>query len=142
MIEIAQRCASHLATGRFGAEPAGWYGKILRPILNGFVESFAEGGKGGERFWKGIVDRHVPDGSGRVTYSGWITGFCYWDEGGTVDNCNMISTMIWEGGGGFSCKPLSDSKNTSPGCVSTTPRQELRTMEEALVTKCLSITGC
>ncbi|KAM7207358.1 protein of unknown function (DUF4419) domain containing protein [Naviculisporaceae sp. PSN 640] len=82
-IEIAQRCASHLATGKFGEAPMRWYSRILRPILGGFIESFRDpGGKEAKRFWKGIVDRHVPDGSGKVAYSGWITGFCYWDENG------------------------------------------------------------
>ncbi|KAM7221393.1 protein of unknown function (DUF4419) domain containing protein [Rhypophila decipiens] len=82
-IEIAQRCASHLATGKFGQEPMVWYTRVLRPILGGFIESFRDpGGKDARRFWKGIVDRREPDGSGKVAYSGWITGFCYWDEEG------------------------------------------------------------
>lgn len=82
-IEIAQRCASHLATGKFGEGPMRWYSRILRPILGGFIESYRDpGGRDAKRFWKGIVDRYVPDGSGKVAYSGWITGFCYWDENG------------------------------------------------------------
>lgn len=95
-IDIAQRCASHLATGKFGPEPVVWYLNVLRPILNGFIESFTDPeGRGAERFWKGMLDRHVPDGSGRVTYSGWVTGFCYWDErGGCLHSRNS------NGGGG------------------------------------------
>ncbi|KAK3313889.1 hypothetical protein B0H66DRAFT_567286 [Apodospora peruviana] len=94
-IEIAERCASRLGTGGFGSGPRTWYTSILRLVLAGFVESFHEPeGRAAQKFWKGIVDKHTPNGSGCVTYSGWITAFCYWDEKGECLHGNT------DGGGG------------------------------------------
>jgi hypothetical protein len=81
-IEIAERCALKLGTGAFGAEAAKWY-RVLRPVLAGFVQTFRDpSGPAAIKFWQGMVDEHKPNGSGRATYSGWITAFCYWDEKG------------------------------------------------------------
>ncbi|KAK3692611.1 hypothetical protein B0T22DRAFT_369012 [Podospora appendiculata] len=92
--EMAARCADRLGAGDFGAAPARWYYRLLGPVLAGFVETFRDpDGRAARQFWKGIVDRHTPDGSGRVTYSGWITAFCYWDERGRCLHDNT-------GGGG------------------------------------------
>ncbi len=93
-IEIAERCASRLGTGEFGPEAAAWY-RVLRPVLAGFVGTFLDPeGAATTRFWQGIVDEHRPNGSGRVTYSGWITAFCYWDEKG---QCLHTSRSGWGG---------------------------------------------
>ncbi|KAK3333908.1 hypothetical protein B0T19DRAFT_140629 [Cercophora scortea] len=95
---MAARCADRLgAGGDFGAAPARWYFRLLRPVLAGFVETFRDPeGRAAKQFWKGIVDRHTPDGSGCVTYSGWITAFCYWDENGRC----LHDTATNIGGGG------------------------------------------
>ncbi|KAI4866928.1 hypothetical protein F4820DRAFT_235674 [Hypoxylon rubiginosum] len=78
-VEIRQR-AERLAT--FGSEPERWL-RVLRPVLDGFVASFREpGGEAARRFWRGVCDEHVPNGSGTTTYSGWVTAFCFWDENG------------------------------------------------------------
>ncbi|KAI0603500.1 hypothetical protein F4775DRAFT_533960 [Biscogniauxia sp. FL1348] len=78
-LKIRQR-AEQLAT--YGAEPSRWL-QVLRPVLDGFVTSFREpDGEAARRFWQGICDEHVPNGSGSTTYSGWITSFCFWDERG------------------------------------------------------------
>jgi hypothetical protein len=83
-VEIARRCADRLGSGAFGEEAKRWY-RVLRPVVEGFVETFRDPkGQAAQTFWKGICDKHVPNGSGSVTYSGWITAFCYWDEKG---NC-------------------------------------------------------
>lgn len=82
-VEIAQRCADRLGSGGFGDEAKRWY-QVLKPVLDGFVETFRNPTqKEARKFWEGIVDKNVPDGSGSITYSGWITAFCYWDEKGT-----------------------------------------------------------
>ncbi|KAI5863207.1 hypothetical protein GGS23DRAFT_58607 [Durotheca rogersii] len=66
----------------FGAEPARWL-RVLRPVLDGFIASFRDpGSERARRFWRGVCDEHVPNGSGATTYSGWVTAFCFWDEGG------------------------------------------------------------
>jgi hypothetical protein len=81
--DIAARCAARLGGGDFGPEPAAWYRDALRPVLAGLVESFrAPGEDAARRFWAGVVDEEMPNGSGSPTYSGWITAFCYWDEKG------------------------------------------------------------
>lgn len=81
--ELAARCAERLGTGRLGPDAARWHRSVLAPVLDGFVETFRDpAGPAARRFWRAIVDRHVPDGSGSVSYSGWITAFCYWDERG------------------------------------------------------------
>lgn len=81
-VEIAQRCADRLGSGGFGDEAKQWY-RVLKPVLDGFLETFRDPkGREAQTFWQGIVDKHNPDGSGSVTYSGWITAFCYWDEKG------------------------------------------------------------
>ncbi|KAK3357607.1 hypothetical protein B0T25DRAFT_452522 [Lasiosphaeria hispida] len=98
-IEIADRCASRLGAGYFGDEAARWY-HVLKPVLAGFVGTFHDPeGAATRRFWQGIVDEHRPNGSGCVTYSGWITAFCYWDEKG---RCLHKSSSEWGGslGGG------------------------------------------
>ncbi|CAJ2509861.1 Uu.00g057610.m01.CDS01 [Anthostomella pinea] len=78
-VEIRRR-AERLAT--YGAEPARWL-RVLAPVLDGFVDGFADpAGEAARRFWRGVCDEHVPNGSGSTTYSGWITAFCFWDEGG------------------------------------------------------------
>ncbi|KAI8634819.1 hypothetical protein F5Y19DRAFT_461393 [Xylariaceae sp. FL1651] len=75
---------------RYGEEPARWL-RLLRPVLDGFVASFAAPESGDTlRFWRRVCDEHRPNGSGRTTYSGWITAFCFWDEKGVAG----------EGGGG------------------------------------------
>ncbi|KAK0630760.1 hypothetical protein B0T17DRAFT_461842, partial [Bombardia bombarda] len=87
-IKIAERCASRLgglcaAGASFGLGARRWYHDVLRPVLAGFIETFrAPEGPTAQHFWKGIVDRHEPNGSGKTTYTGWITAFCYWDEEG------------------------------------------------------------
>ncbi len=81
-VEIAQRCAARLGTGAFGPAAEKWY-RVLKPVLAGFMESFRNPeGSAAQKFWKGIIDKHRPNGSGSITYSGWITAFCYWDEKG------------------------------------------------------------
>ena len=81
-VEIAQRCAARLGTGAFGPAAERWY-RVLKPVLAGFLETFRNpAGAAARSFWKGIVDKHRPNGSGTVSYSGWITAFCYWDEKG------------------------------------------------------------
>ena len=81
-VEIAQRCADRLGSGGFGDGAQRWY-RVLKPVLDGFIESFRNpDGEEALAFWRRIVDKHNPDGSGKVTYSGWITAFCYWDEKG------------------------------------------------------------
>ncbi|XXG96524.1 hypothetical protein Hte_002807 [Hypoxylon texense] len=78
-IQIRER-AERLAT--FGSEPSRWL-RVLRPVLDGFVQSFREPeGEKARRFWQGVCDEHVPNGSGTTTYSGWVTAFCFWDENG------------------------------------------------------------
>jgi hypothetical protein len=80
-MEIAER-AARIGKGDFGPEAARWY-RVLRPVLAGFVETFREPeGEKARRFWQGVVDEHKPNGSGCVTYSGWITAFCFWNEKG------------------------------------------------------------
>ncbi|OTA95151.1 hypothetical protein M434DRAFT_29187 [Hypoxylon sp. CO27-5] len=72
--------AERLAT--FGSEASRWL-RLLRPVLDGFVASFRDpDGEAARRFWQGICNEHVPNGSGTVAYSGWITSFCFWDESG------------------------------------------------------------
>lgn len=81
--DIASRCAARLGGGDFGPEPTAWYRDALRPVLAGLVDSFrAPGDDAARRFWAGVVDEEVPNGSGSPTYSGWVTAFCYWDEKG------------------------------------------------------------
>ncbi|KAK0709155.1 hypothetical protein B0T26DRAFT_742727 [Lasiosphaeria miniovina] len=83
--EIARRCESRLSfpSSDFGPGPAEWYRRVLRPVLTNLAGSFRDpDGPAARRFWAAIVDQHRPNGSGRVTYSGWITAFCYWDEAG------------------------------------------------------------
>ncbi|KAH8879899.1 hypothetical protein GQ53DRAFT_589678, partial [Thozetella sp. PMI_491] len=93
-VEIAQRCAARLGTGAFGPAAERWY-RILRPVLAGFIESFRNPeGSAAQRFWKGIVDKHRPNGSGSVTYSGWITAFCYWNEDGECLHDNYGSEEV------------------------------------------------
>lgn len=78
-VKIRQR-AERLAT--FGSESERWL-QVLRPVLDGFVSTFREPNSPAvKRFWQGICDEHVPNGSGSTTYSGWITSFCFWDETG------------------------------------------------------------
>ncbi|KAI2626673.1 hypothetical protein GGR54DRAFT_480238 [Hypoxylon sp. NC1633] len=78
-VNIRER-AERLAN--FGSEPSRWL-RLLRPVLDGFVASFRDPeGEVARRFWRGICDEHVPNGSGSTTYSGWITSFCFWDESG------------------------------------------------------------
>ncbi|KAK1756116.1 hypothetical protein QBC47DRAFT_180401 [Echria macrotheca] len=91
-IEIAERCAARLGSGKFGPEAFKWY-RVLRPVLAGFIETFQDpDGPGAKKFWQSIVDEHKPNGSGSTTYSGWITAFCYWDEEG---NCLHRSSSGW-----------------------------------------------
>lgn len=83
-IEIAARCADRLGSGGFGEGARTWY-RVLEPVLDGFIETFRNpDGRAADKFWKGVCDKHKPNGSGAVTYSGWITALCYWDEKG---NC-------------------------------------------------------
>ncbi|KAI0014157.1 hypothetical protein F4779DRAFT_209206 [Xylariaceae sp. FL0662B] len=78
-LRIRER-AERLST--FGSEPNRWL-RTLRPVLDGFLTTFRQPeSEAARRFWQGICDEHVPNGSGSVTYSGWITAFCFWDEGG------------------------------------------------------------
>ncbi|KAI1412898.1 hypothetical protein F5Y13DRAFT_38976 [Hypoxylon sp. FL1857] len=78
-IKIRER-AERLAT--FGSEPSRWL-RLLRPVLDGFVASFKDPeSEATRRFWQGICNEHVPNGSGTIAYSGWITSFCFWDESG------------------------------------------------------------
>jgi hypothetical protein len=80
---IRDRCAGRLAAGGFGDAPRDWARRHLLPALDGFVESFRDPrGNAARRFWRAVCDRHRPDRSGCVTYSGWLTAFCYWDENG------------------------------------------------------------
>ncbi|KAI1384673.1 uncharacterized protein F4822DRAFT_369852 [Hypoxylon trugodes] len=78
-VKIRER-AERLAT--FGSEPSRWL-RLLRPILDGFIASFKDPDSDiVRRFWQGICNEHIPNGSGTTTYSGWITSFCFWDESG------------------------------------------------------------
>jgi len=113
-VEIAERCATRLGTGAFGPEAIEWY-RLLRPVLAGFVETFQNpDGAAAKRFWQGIVDEHKPNRSGGVTYSGWITAFCYWDEKG---NCLHQSpsqfTPPW-GAGSSAVNPVRLSRSEIP----------------------------
>lgn len=81
-VEIAQRCADRLGSGGFGEGARRWY-RVLQPVLEGFLETFRDpDGEAALAFWQGIVNKHDPNGSGTVAYSGWITAFCYWNEKG------------------------------------------------------------
>ncbi|KAK5664086.1 hypothetical protein OQA88_300 [Cercophora sp. LCS_1] len=81
-VELARK-STRLADGVFGKEVARWYRDCLRPIMAGLLDSLYEPeAEEAKRFWQGVVDRHTPNGSGSVTYSGWVMGFCYWDEAG------------------------------------------------------------
>lgn len=78
-VKIRQRAEKLSA---FGEEPQRWL-RALRPVLDGFVSTFREPESHSvRRFWQGICNEHQPNGSGTVTYSGWITAFCFWDEQG------------------------------------------------------------
>ncbi|KAI1106873.1 hypothetical protein F4804DRAFT_299332 [Jackrogersella minutella] len=78
-VKIRER-AERLTT--FGSESSRWF-RLLRPVLDGFVASFRDPeSESTRRFWQGICNEHVPNGSGTVAYSGWITSFCFWDESG------------------------------------------------------------
>lgn len=77
---IRDRCAERIPS--LAPECAEWWA-VLKPALDGLVQSFEEPASvQATRFWQGVVDEHVPNGSGATTYSGWITAFCYWDEEG------------------------------------------------------------
>ncbi|KAK0623009.1 hypothetical protein B0T14DRAFT_159944 [Immersiella caudata] len=92
-IEIAERCALKLGAGDFGPEAAKWY-RVLRPVLAGFIETYRDpSGPAATRFWQGMVDEHKPNGSGRTTYSGWITAFCYWDEKGNCLHDSLVQDV-------------------------------------------------
>ncbi|GAB1320144.1 hypothetical protein MFIFM68171_10354 [Madurella fahalii] len=80
---LSARCASYLGAGRLGAGAERWYREALRPVLDGFEESFRDPrGERARLFWRGVVDREEPNGSGKVAYSGWVTAFAWWDEEG------------------------------------------------------------
>lgn len=116
-IEIAERCATRLGTGQFGPEAAAWY-RVLKPVLVGLLESFIEPeGAAARKFWQTIVDEHKPNGSGRVTYSGWITAFCYWDEKG---ECLHKANSGW-GGGSSSAGSVRLSRSDIPVGFSKVP---------------------
>lgn len=82
---IRDRCGERIAS--LAPECAEWW-TVLKPVLDGLVRSFEEPTSAETiAFWKGIVNEHVPNGSGTTTYSGWVTAFCYWDEeGGCLHN--------------------------------------------------------
>lgn len=81
--EIAERCISRLGSGELGAEVKMWYRDCLRAVLEGFLETFRDpAGEEAKRFWRGVVDRRRPNGSGSESFGGWLMGFCYWDEKG------------------------------------------------------------
>lgn len=84
-VELRRRVVEDPRLASLGKEPAAWATTVLRPVLDGLVDSFAnpEGARQ-QRFWQAVCDEHLPNGSGTTTYSGWITAFCYWDEKG---NC-------------------------------------------------------
>jgi Domain of unknown function (DUF4419) len=87
--EIRRRCVTRLPT--LGKQCERWL-RTLRPVLDGFVDTFLKPESSGtKRFWQGIVNEHIPNGSGTTTYSGWITAFCYWDEDG---NCLHETTLF------------------------------------------------
>ncbi|RDA84633.1 hypothetical protein CP532_5719 [Ophiocordyceps camponoti-leonardi (nom. inval.)] len=65
---------------KFGEEPSQYAAK-LRPIFNGFVESWNDPTSMETKdFWSKIVDGSLLRVCGRdVMVSGWITGFYHWD---------------------------------------------------------------
>ena len=64
----------------FGYEPA-QFADALRPILQRMVATFDDAANADIiDFWRRVV--HVHSGSGSLKYSGWITGFCFWDKDG------------------------------------------------------------
>ena len=65
----------------FGAEPS-QFCKVLRPVISRFVRSFDEPtSEDIISFWQRIA-HYSSMGSGPSYYSGWITAFCFWDQGG------------------------------------------------------------
>ena len=83
---IRDRCAERIPS--LAPKCAKWW-TVLKPVLDGLVRSFEEPTSAETiGFWRGIVNEHIPNGSGTTTYSGWITAFCYWnEEGGCLHNC-------------------------------------------------------
>lgn len=80
---MARRCEAVLGAGRLGQDAARWYRDALRGVLDGFAECFRDPrGERARAFWRAVVDRDEPDGSGKVGYSGWVTAFTWWDEEG------------------------------------------------------------
>ena len=77
---IRAKCKARLPL--LGPQCKEWL-SVLEPVLDGFVESFkAPESDRTKTFWQHIVNKHYPNGSGTLTYSGWITAFCYWNEDG------------------------------------------------------------
>ena len=67
----------------FGEEPSMWY-QLLKPVLTGFIMTFNKpDSKDTTTFWNRIA-HYESMGSGPTYYSGWITAFCFWDEGGKM----------------------------------------------------------
>lgn len=68
---------------QFGPEAAE-FAKLLRPILQHFVQSFDEPTSSAVRdFWSKITHRYS-EGSGCDYMSGWITAFCFWSGYGRL----------------------------------------------------------
>jgi len=67
----------------FGEEPSMWY-HLLKPVLTGFIKTFTDpGSEIVTTFWNRIA-HFEGGGSGPRYYSGWITAFCFWDDGGKM----------------------------------------------------------
>lgn len=63
-----------------GEEPT-QFAALLRPILTRMVRTFEDPTDAAVvDFWQRILD--MRRGSGFTSYSGWVTGFCFWDTDG------------------------------------------------------------
>ncbi|KAK0732740.1 hypothetical protein B0T21DRAFT_349716 [Apiosordaria backusii] len=82
--KIFHRCEEFLASGKFGQGARDWCRGGLGYVLSGLVRSYQDpGGRQTREFWRGVLDRHEPNGSGQTSFTGWaVSGFCWWDEQG------------------------------------------------------------
>ncbi|KAL8882576.1 MAG: hypothetical protein Q9198_000443 [Flavoplaca austrocitrina] len=91
---------------QLGPEPA-QFTELLKPVVEYFIHSFDVPDDPGVRsFWTRIA--HQNGGSCAHYLSGWITAFCFWDDGGKC----LFNPPV----GAVDTDDRSASYPTSPGC--------------------------
>ncbi|KAK4190374.1 hypothetical protein QBC35DRAFT_377960 [Podospora australis] len=87
-VKIYNRAATFIGKGAFGPAAARWFSSPygLGPVLQGFIQTFKQpDSQSTKHFWQTVVKRNEPNGSGGLTYSGWLVGaFCWFDERGRL----------------------------------------------------------